>query len=37
MKADILGTRQNPGCMRFDLLQETDSNNNFITYETYAD
>ena len=36
MRADINGTRKEPGCLRFDMLQEKGTTNQFIIYETYA-
>ena len=36
MRADIIGSREEPGCIRFDMLQELGSTNKFIIYETYA-
>ena len=36
MKEDINGTRDEPGCLRFDMLKEKGTENKFIVYETYA-
>ena len=34
---DVEGTRAEPGCLRFDMLQVKDSANKFVLYETYKD
>merc|ERR1719159_1429817 len=35
MKADASGSRAEPGCLRFDLLQDKENPCKFITYEVF--
>lgn len=37
MKFDAEESRKEPGCLRFDLLQENGSDNKFVFYESYED
>ena len=37
MQFDVDGSRAEPGCLRFDLLQEQGANNRFVFYESYID
>ena len=37
MKTDTLGSRQEAGCLRFDLLQDPEKSNRFFFYEVYDD
>lgn len=35
MTADAKGSREEPGCLRFDLLKANDAANKFVLYEAY--
>ena len=35
MENDVLCSRQEPGCLRFDFMQIKGTENKFIVYETY--
>lgn len=37
MEVDINGSRQEPGCLRFDLLKSQSAENKFTFYEAYVD
>lgn len=37
MKVDVDGSRQEPGCLRFDLLRDQTQPNAFVFYEVYKD
>lgn len=37
MKMDAEGSRAEPGCLRFDMLQDPDASNKFTLYEVYKD
>ena len=37
MKIDVEGSRTEPGCLRFDLLQDSSDPNKFTFYEVYTD
>lgn len=37
IKEDAEGSRQEPGCLRFDVLQSQDDPNKFVFYEVYKD
>ncbi|KAJ8605630.1 hypothetical protein CTAYLR_000108 [Chrysophaeum taylorii] len=35
MRRDAVGSRSEPGCLRFDLLEERDKPNSYVFYEVY--
>lgn len=37
IEADAVGSRNEPGCLRFDVVQALDDPNKFILYELYTD
>ena len=37
MAIDVAGSRQEEGCLRFDLLRDREQTNKFIFYEAYKD
>ncbi|KAJ8599156.1 hypothetical protein CTAYLR_008305 [Chrysophaeum taylorii] len=37
MKIDVEGSRAEPGCLRFDLLRDSQTPNAFVFYEVYKD
>lgn len=37
IEADAVGARNEPGCLRFDVMQAHEDPNKFIFYELYAD
>ena len=37
LKIDVEGSREEEGCLRFDLLQDNDDPNKFVFYEVYKD
>eukprot|EP00308_Calcidiscus_leptoporus_P026020 CAMPEP_0119373790 /NCGR_PEP_ID=MMETSP1334-20130426/27839_1 /TAXON_ID=127549 /ORGANISM="Calcidiscus leptoporus, Strain RCC1130" /LENGTH=148 /DNA_ID=CAMNT_0007391663 /DNA_START=14 /DNA_END=460 /DNA_ORIENTATION=- len=37
MQIDVSGSREEAGCLRFDLLKDADAPNKFVFYEVYAD
>ena len=37
MQIDVAGSRLEPGCLRFDLLQDVSSENKYVFYEAYTD
>uniref|UniRef100_A0A7S2XRK0 ABM domain-containing protein n=1 Tax=Attheya septentrionalis TaxID=420275 RepID=A0A7S2XRK0_9STRA len=37
MEKDAVGSRAEPGCLRFDVLQSQDDPNKFFFYEVYTD
>ena len=37
MKADVDGSRDESGCLRFDLLHNPEKRNQFVFYEAYED
>ena len=37
IEANAVGSRAEPGCIRFDVLQSADQSNKFFFYEVYED
>mmetsp|Transcript_8066 Transcript_8066/g.14138 ORF Transcript_8066/g.14138 Transcript_8066/m.14138 type:complete len:100 (-) Transcript_8066:65-364(-) len=37
IEADAIGARNEPGCLRFDVVQAQDDPNKFLFYELYTD
>jgi autoinducer 2-degrading protein len=37
LEADATGSRQEPGCLRFDILRDDERSNVFYLYEVYRD